>query len=250
MLLAVDIGNSAIKFGLFDGDKLVSKFSISTDRELTAEQLARQIGDRLNMPIDDAIVCSVVPEVDGAVREYLNEAWQIETQFIRSTDDLGLTINFNVETTGADRLINSFAASEKYGTPCVVVSFGTATTIDVVNSRREYLGGLIAPGMKVNARVLAIAASKLPEVELMKPAHVIARTTETAIQSGIIYGQIEMVKGLLRRVDDELGDPPKIVATGGFARMLASEIEEISIVDDELTLKGLMLLHDRVNPNK
>ena len=245
MLLAVDIGNSAIKLGLFDGDKLTSKFFIPTDRVLTTEQLAQQTDDRLNIQIDDAIVCSVVPEVNGAVRRYLNEAWQMETRFVRSTDDLGLTIDFRVETTGADRLINSFAASKKYGTPCVVVSFGTATTIDVVNEDREYLGGLIAPGMKVNAQALAIAASKLPEVELIKPAHVIAQTTETAIQSGIVYGQIEMIRGLLRRVTDELGERPKVAATGGFARLVADEIEEISIVEDDLTLTGLMLLYSR-----
>ena len=123
----------------------------------------------------------------------------------------------------------------------------SATTIDVVNGNREYLGGLMAPGMKVNARALAIAASKLPEVELEKPDHVIGQTTKTAIQSGIFYGQVEMVKGLLLRIVDELGDTPTIVATGGFARILADEIEEISIVDDDLTLSGLQLLYDR-NP--
>jgi type III pantothenate kinase len=245
MLLTVDIGNSAIKFGVFDGDKLTSKFSIPTDRDLTLSQLTQQANDRLTLKIDEAIVCSVVPEVDEVVREFLNEACQIEPHFVRSTDDLGLTINFSVEITGADRLVNSFAASEKYGTPCVVVSFGTATTIDVVNANREYLGGLIAPGMKVTTQALAIAASKLPEVELKKPAHVIAQTTETAIQSGIVHGQIEMIKGLLQRVADELGDTPKVVATGGFARMLANEIDAISIVDEDLTLSGLDLLYQR-----
>ena len=251
MLLTVDIGNSAAKFGLFDDDKLTSKFSIPTERELTAAQLARQIGDRLNVQIDDAMVCSVVPEVDNAVRQYLNDTFQIKAGFVNSTDNLGLSINFSMETTGADRLVNSFAASEKYGTPCVVASFGTATTIDVVDRKHEYLGGLIAPGMKVNAQALAIAASRLPEVELKKPASVIAQTTESAIQSGIVYGQIEMVKGLLRRVADELSDKPAIVATGGFASMLAIEIEDISIVDNDLTLTGLMLLNKRgLSPRK
>jgi len=247
MLLTVDIGNSAIKFGVFDGGKLTLKFSIPTDRELTAERLAQHIGDRLNIQIEAAVVCSVVPEVDDTVRQHVKETFQIDARLVRSTDDLGFTINFPVTSTGADRLVNCFAVSEKYGTPCVVLSFGTATTIDVVNGNREYLGGLIAPGMKVNARALAIAASKLPEVELEKPDHVIGQTTKTAIQSGIFYGQVEMVKGLLLRIVDELGDTPTIVATGGFARILADEIEEISIVDDDLTLSGLQLLYDR-NP--
>ena len=250
MLLCVDIGNSAIKFGIFDGSKLTSKFSIPTDRELTAERLAQQINDRPSMQIDAAIVCSVVPEIDAAVRRFVKDEFQVDARFVKSTDDFRLIISFPVTTTGADRLVNSFAASEKYGTPCIVVSFGTATTIDVVNAEREYLGGLIAPGMKIGAQALAIAASKLPEVELTKPESVIAQTTEKAIQSGIVYGHIEMIKGLLRRVSNELGAKPKIVATGGFARMLTSEIEDISIVDDDLTLNGLMLLNKRaVNPD-
>jgi type III pantothenate kinase len=245
MLLAIDIGNSAIKFGVFDGDKLTSKFSIPTDRELTAKRLAQQIGDRIGEQIDDAIVCSVVPEVDDAVGQFIKSTFQIDARFVSSTDNLGLTINFDVETTGTDRLVNSFAAAEKYGAPCVVVSFGTATTIDVVNAKREYLGGLIAPGMKVNAQALAIAASKLPEVELNKPAHVIAQTTENAIKSGIVYGQIEMIKGLLRKVASEIGDKPKVVATGGWAEMMAAEIDQIDIVGQDLLLLGLSLIVTR-----
>jgi type III pantothenate kinase len=242
MLLCVDIGNSAIKFGVFDGEDLTLKFSIPTDRELTVEHLSQQIGDRVGGHIDSAIVCSVVPEVVDIIRQFIKSAFQVEARFVKSTEDLGLTIDFSVASTGADRVVNAFAAAEKYGTPCVVVSFGTATTIDVVNAKREYLGGLIAPGMKVNAQALAIAASQLPEVELAKPYNVIAETTETAIQSGIVYGHIEMVKGLLRRVADELGDKPKIIATGGWAEMLAGEIGQIDTVEQDLLLIGLNLI--------
>lgn len=242
MLLTVDIGNSAIKFGIFDGGTLASKFSIPTDRELDVDRLAQKVGDRLNAPIDSVIVCSVVPEIDDSVGQYVRETFHIDARFVRSTDDLGLIINFRVASTGADRLVNSFSAAERYGTPCIVMSFGTATTIDVVNADREYLGGLIAPGMKVNAQALAVATSKLPEVELEKPDHVIAQTTETAIQSGIVYGHIEMIRGLLRRVVDELGDTPKIVATGGWAEMMAAEIDQIDTVDLDLLLNGLSLI--------
>lgn len=245
MLLAVDIGNSAIKFGVFDQNGLISKFSIPTDRDIAADQLKQQIDDRIGLPINAAIACSVVPELDDEVASFIKDSFHTETQFVRSTDDMRLTINFPVTTTGADRLVNSFAASEKYGMPCVVISFGTATTIDVINAKREYLGGLIAPGMKASAQALARAASKLPEIELEKPPRVIAQTTKTAIQSGIVYGHIAMVKGLLKRVKSEINDVPIIVATGGFARLLATEIKEIQIVDDDLTLNGLRLLHDR-----
>jgi type III pantothenate kinase len=245
MLLAIDIGNTAIKFGVFDGKKLTSSFSIPTKRDNTADKIAQLIGHRLQTSVKEAIACSVVPEVEKAVTELVSQFLHCEVRFVRSTDDLGLKVNFQVDTTGTDRLVNSFAAAEKYGVPCVVVSFGTATTIDVVNKDREYLGGLIAPGMKVNAKALSLAASKLPEVELKKPESVIAKTTETAIQSGIVNGHIEMVEGLLKRVAEELGDKPAVIATGGFARLLSPGIDRINKVEENLTLIGLSSLYDR-----
>jgi type III pantothenate kinase len=247
MLLCVDIGNSSIKFGVFDDGNLTSKFSIPTKRDHDADEIAREVGDRMPHPIDAVIVCSVVPEVENAVAAFIGASFNASPRFVRSTDDLGLTINFNVETTGADRLVNSFAASEMYGSPCVVVSFGTATTIDAVNKDREFRGGLIAPGMKVSARALSLAASKLPDVVAIdKPANVIAQTTESAIRSGIVYGQIAMVEGLLRRVTAQMNEMPQVIATGGFAQLLASEIAAIDTVDADLTLKGLDLLNRKI----
>jgi type III pantothenate kinase len=243
MLLAVDIGNSSIKFGVFESENLTTKFSIPTQRDYTLDEIAREVGDRLQLPIDAAIGCSVVPEVESAVTKFISDTFDFDFRFLRSTDNLGLTINFNVETTGTDRLVNSFAAAEKYGTPCIVVSFGTATTIDVVSRVREYLGGLIAPGMKVSAKALSIAASKLPEAKIFKPKNVIAQTTETAIQSGIVYGQIAMVEGLLKRVMSELGHDAKVVATGGFAELVATDVPSIIAVDNDLTLDGLRVIH-------
>lgn len=245
MLLAIDIGNSSIKFGVFDGDKLTNKFSIPTKRNYSAAEISSEIGDRLTHLVSSAVVCSVVPEAEPAVKQYLADSFSVEPRIVRSTDDLGLKINFSVETTGTDRIVNSLAAAEKYGVPCIVVSFGTATTIDVVNKDRQYLGGLIAPGMKVNAKALSLAASKLPEVDISKPENIIAQTTENAIRSGIVYGQIAMVQGLLERAIDELGTEPQIVATGGFAHMLASEIKLIDTIDADLTLEGLNLLYQR-----
>ena len=242
MLLAIDIGNSSIKLGVFDEDQLTGKLSIPTKREYTAGEISSEIAGRIPATVDAVIVCSVVPEVEQAIAKYVKEAFDLKPRFVRSTDDLGLKIKFNVESTGADRLVNSFAAAEKYGIPCVVVSFGTATTIDVVNKDREYLGGLIAPGMKVNALALSLAASKLPEVEIKKPASVIAPTTENAISSGIVYGQIAMAEGLIKKVIAELRDQPKVIATGGFAELISSEIDVIDVVDIDLTLNGLNML--------
>ena len=250
MLLAVDIGNSAIKFGVFDGDRFTSKFSVPTNREISPEGLRHEIGDRIGPKIDAAIACSVVPEVDAGVSRFVADAFDIKARFVRSTDDVGLSMNFPVTTTGVDRLVNSFAAAEKYGVPCIVLSLGTATTIDVVNASREYLGGLIAPGMKVNARALSLATSKLPEVDINKPPSVVAQTTESAIQSGIVNGHIAMIEGLIERIKKELfgestGHNPMIVATGGFASVIAAEVSIIDTVDSDLTLSGLMMLHRR-----
>ena len=245
MLLAIDIGNSAVKFGVFDGDKLSSKFSIPTKRDYSVDEIAREVNDRLPHAVDAAVICSVVPEIQNAMTGFVSESFKIKPRFVRSTDDLGLKANFSVATTGVDRSVNSSAAAEKYGVPCIVVSFGTATTIDVVSRDREYLGGLIAPGVTVSARALSLATSKLPEVEVRKPIGVIAQTTETAIQSGIVYGHIAMVQGLLRQVMTELGTRPKVIATGGSAELLAPEIDLIDIVDSDLSLAGLNLIYEK-----
>ena len=245
MLLAVDIGNSSIKFGIFDHDKLTSKFSIPTKRDHTSTTLAEEIGDRLPTDVDKAIICSVVPELDNAVADHLSHFLHVQPRFVTTGDDFGFTVSFPIDTTGTDRLVNASAALRKYGVPVVVISFGTATTIDVVNGRCEYLGGVIAPGMKVSAKALSFAASKLPEVEIAAPEHVIAETTEAAIQSGIVFGHIAMIDGLLERVINELGERPKVVATGGFAELLAPGIERIDVVGQDLTLEGLMMMTDR-----
>jgi type III pantothenate kinase len=239
MLLTIDIGNSAIKFGVFETERLTNKFSIPTQRNYTADEIADRVGGRIPASIDAAIACSVVPEVESAVADFVKDRFGLETRFVCSTDALGLEISFEVATTGTDRLVNASAAVERYGVPCIVVSLGTATTIDVVDRGREYLGGLIAPGMSVSAEALSLAASKLPEVETRKPNSVISKTTDSAIRSGIVYGQVAMVEGLLERIFDELGERPHIVATGGFAEFIASETVLIDHVDTDLTMEGL-----------
>jgi type III pantothenate kinase len=263
MLLAIDIGNSSIKFGVFDRDRLTTKFFIPTKQNYSAKEIAEQVAERLPDSIKAAIVSSVVPEINAAIKEYIFQCFNIEPRLVETTDDFELKFGFPIDTVGTDRLVNSFAAVEKYGAPCIVVSFGTATTIDVINENREHLGGLIAPGMTVIAKALALAASKLPEIELARPEKVIGNTTEMAIQSGIVYGHIAMIEGLLKRVKSELvgssdfrrpeppssrpakAETPNIVATGGFADLIAPEIDLIDIVDQDLTLKGLGMLFQK-----
>lgn len=251
MLLAIDIGNTSIKFGIFDGDTLLSKFSIPTKRDHTIDDLKAAAGKNLDLPISAAIVCSVVPEFDAAMAEFIADELGVNAEFICNDLDFGLKINYQpLSAVGTDRLVNAFAASQKYGVPCIVCSFGTATTVDVVNANNELLGGLIAPGMATMSKALHLNTSKLPEVKIEKPLSVVGNTTIESIQSGIFYGQVGMIDGILERISGGLGGKPTIVATGGFAQMIADECKAIDIVDDNLMLDGLNMLFRRLNTDR
>ena len=246
MLFAIDIGNSAIKFGVFDRETLLSKFSIPTKRDVTADDLRIAVGKNLDLPISSAIVCSVVPELDAPLAEFINTALGTDPFFVTNSFDFGLTVKYKpLDAAGTDRLVNSFASVEKYGAPCIVCSFGTATTIDVVNEKRELVGGLIAPGMATMTRSLHFNTAKLPEVEIKKPDDVIANTTETSIQSGIFYSQIGLVESVVSRIKNEIVADTTVIATGGFAPMIADSTDVISAVDENLLLDGLRMLHSR-----
>lgn len=247
MLLAIDIGNTNTKFGVFEGDSLTAKISIPTLRDITPGALVKLLKDRIPETISAAIVSSVVPEVDDIFVEFITSRFDISPQFVTHDLDLGLKINYEPpDDTGADRLVNAFAAVEKYGPPCIVCSFGTAMTADVVNGDRELIGGLIAPGMKTLAVALNLTASKLPEVEIEKPVKVIQNTTVGAIQSGLVYGYFGLAEELLRAIKAELNLDAKVIATGGFAALIAEHTSQIDVVDKELTLEGLRMLHERL----
>ena len=247
MLLAIDIGNSSIKFGVFDGETLDSKFSIPTTRGLTVDDLKFAVGRSLDLPISSAIVCSVVPEIEGPLDAFLKVAHGFAGYFLTNRFPFGLTIKYDpIEAAGTDRLVNSFAAAEKYGVPCIVCSFGTATTIDVVSAARELIGGLIAPGMATMARALHLGTAKLPEVEIRNHAAPVNLTTETSIQSGIFYSQIGLVESVVARIKNENGDNPKVIATGGFASMIAEKTTVIDVTDENLLLDGLRMLYFRM----
>ncbi|HEX3100171.1 MAG TPA: type III pantothenate kinase, partial [Pyrinomonadaceae bacterium] len=205
MLLAVDIGNSSIKFGVYDGETLVSRFSIPT-----FEDLKSAIGTSLDHPISSAIASSVVPEIAPTLKTYLKSGFDVDAAFVTNDFPFGLKIKYDPLTAaGTDRIVNSFAAAEKYGVPCIVCSFGTATTIDVVNKDRELLGGLIAPGMATMAKALNLTTAKLPEVGIKSPDRVIGHTTDASIQSGIFYSQVGLVESVVSRIRNEIGKEAK-----------------------------------------
>jgi type III pantothenate kinase len=249
MLLAIDIGNSYTKFGIFESSSLIDKFSIPTERDYTADELLfdrlRRNGDRF-LTIGTVAVSSVVPELDGTFRRALKKHLNVTPIFIDHTFDFGLKINYNPPTAaGIDRLVNAAAAAAKHGAPVIACSFGTATTFDVVDAHSTYLGGAIAPGMRTMAEVLHLKTSKLPLVAAEKPQSAIGSTTEDSIKSGVYHGYVGLVEGVLSRMFEELGETPRVVGTGGFVKTVANESGMIDVVDEDLTLDGICMLAER-----
>ena len=243
ILLAIDIGNSATKFGVFDGENFVNYFSIPTKRDQSANEIYRLIQHKINGRVSFVIISSVVSELDNSYRELAENLFEAAVKFVDNKFDSRLKIKyFPPETLGTDRLIAAFAAVEKYGQPVIICDFGTATTIDAVNSAGEFLGGIITPGINVLADALFQRTSKLPKVELKKPESIFGNSTTKSIQSGIYNGYTGLVNGILQQMTDALGEKPKIVATGGFARLIAESAESIEIVDETLMLDGLRMI--------
>jgi type III pantothenate kinase len=248
MFLAIDIGNSSTKLGVFDHEKLVKRLTVPTIRSKTADQIYDSIRDEINGPLSAIVISSVVPELNDSFRSLGEDHFNRTPFFVDNRLDFGLEIRyFPPENLGVDRIVAAFAAARIYGAPVIVCDFGTATTIDAVNEQNEYLGGIITPGPNTLSEALFIKTSKLPRVELRRPESVIGNTTVGSIQSGIFYGYLGLTEGILKRMLDELGGVPKIVATGGFARLIAENCELIEIVDDNLMLEGLRLIHEKLN---
>jgi type III pantothenate kinase len=246
MLLAVDIGNSSIKFGLFDQERLVSRFATSTDTLQSTGRIDELPGELSGRQIEDVIVSSVVPEINRPLTDFSQTHFGIRPIFVDHTFDFGFEIKYEPPTAvGVDRLVAASAAVCKYGKPCIICDFGTAATIDAVNSAGQYLGGVITPGITTLSHALFQKTSKLPEIELKKPDSVIGNSTASAIRSGIYYGYIGLVDGLLKRMIDELGEKAVVVATGGFAEMIAAECPVIEIFDKDLLLGGLQMIHSK-----
>jgi type III pantothenate kinase len=245
MVLAVDIGNSAIKFGLFEAGTLTSKFSIPTERDATADAIKIAVGDRLDSSLDAAVVCSVVPELESQLRIFLRDVTDSEATFVHNAFDFGLKITYEpIESLGTDRLVNAFAAVENYGAPCIVCSLGTATTIDVVSADREFLGGVIAPGMDAMAEALHLKAPRLPRVDVRRSHRLIGNTTAGSVGSGIYNGYVAMVEGLIMRLRSESA-VSRVVGTGGNSELLSAAFTGMMTVDPDLLLIGLRTLAQR-----
>lgn len=249
-LLVVDLGNTNIVLGVYRDDQLVSSWRLATARERTADEygiLAKQlVGDSYKAALDGAIIASVVPPLNSAMTLMMRKYFNVDPLFVEPGVKTGIAIHVdNPQEVGADRIVNCAAAHEMYGGPTVIVDFGTATTFDVVTANAEFVGGVIAPGLNISAEALFARAARLPRVDIRRPDHVIGTNTVVNMQSGIYFGYLGLVDGILTRIKREVPDLKRVVATGGLAPLFAEESEHIDDVDPELTLKGLKLIYDK-----
>jgi type III pantothenate kinase len=248
-LLVVDVGNTNVVLGIYRDDDLIGSWRLATARERTADEygiLTRQlIGDSATS-LDGAIVSSVVPPLNSAFAGMIQHHFGIEALFVEPGVKTGIAIHVdNPQEVGADRIVNCVAAFERYGGPSIIVDFGTATTFDVVTANAEYVGGVIAPGLNISAEALFARASRLPRVDIRRPPTVIGTNTVVNMQSGLYFGYLGLVDGILARMKSELPPLKKILATGGLAKLLAPDSEYIDEVRDDLTLEGLKIIYDR-----
>jgi type III pantothenate kinase len=243
MLLAVDIGNTTTKFGVFDGENLMARRTIPTIRQKTADEIYKSIQNELNFNLTGVIISTVVPELNESFQKLAENHFSTSAIFVDHDFDFGFKINYHPPTSvGIDRLIAAYAAVNKYGPPCLVCDFGTATNIEVVNSNNQYIGGIITAGINLLADSLHQRTSKLPKIELRRPAKVIGNSTISAIQSGVYFGYIGLVDGIIERMIDELGEKPKVIGTGGLVKLIAESSKMIEIVDENLMLAGLRMI--------
>ena len=252
MLFTMDIGNTNIKTALFDGEKMICYWRVSTNKIYTSdefgilfERLFTHSGVSMG-DVDGIIISSVVPTINFTIEHMCSNYFHIAPMFVVPGVKTGINIKYeNPRELGSDRIANAVAAFDEYGGPVIYIDFGTATTFGVVDEKGSFLGGCICPGIKLASEALGTGTAKLPRFELTKPEHVKGKTTLTNLQSGMYYGYVGLVVYLVKKIRQELGCDARVVATGGMAQMMAEESRVIDEVDGLLTLKGLRMIWER-----
>ena len=252
MLLAVDIGNTNIALGVFDGKDLIQNWKIRSDREKTSDEYEIILLNLLSLArigaetINSAIISSVVPPLTPVFESLCQHLLKVNPLIVGPGLKTGMPILYeNPQEVGADRVVASVAAFEKFGGPAIVVDFGTATTFDAISANGEYLGGSIAPGIQISAEALYLKTAKLPRIEIKKPRNAVGRTTVSSMQSGLYFGYIGLIANIIKEISKELGEDIKIIATGSFASQIHPDCESIEHLEPLLVLEGLRIIHDR-----
>lgn len=252
MILVMDVGNTNIKAAIFDGKRLVKRWRCATNPAMTSDQygiimmeLIRYHGLSAD-EIEGILISSVVPAINYTIEHMCRDYFHIDPKMLGPGMKTGLNIRYeNPRELGSDRIANAVATAELYGGPCIFIDFGTATTFGVISDCHEFMGGAISPGLRMMNRALATGTAKLPEIELQMPQASIGKTTVSNIQSGILVGYIGMIENLVRHMKDEIGQPTKVIATGGMAYMIKENSSVIDEINPDLTLIGLKIIYDR-----
>src|SRR5256714_8537187 len=251
MLLVLDVGNTNTTLGLYEGRELKHNWRLTSERQRTVDEygiMCRTLLDLAGLDsssITAMAVSSVVPMLDFTLYKMAQVYFNLEPLFV-TTQNAGMPVLYDdPREVGADRVVNAVAAFEKYGGPCIVVDFGTATTFDAISAAGEYLGGIIYPGIQISADALFQRAARLRNTDIRRPDKLIGTTPAQSIQSGLYYGNIALVDGVLQRMIDELGAGTRVIATGGLAPLISRGSQLIETVDADITLEGLRIIHER-----
>lgn len=252
MLLAIDIGNTSIAFGVYKRAELTAHFRMETVKDREGDEYAASLKSILSSKrivlsdIKDGIISCVVPPLLETMQEACMECFGVKPLVVGEDIDAGIPILYdNPEEVGADRIVNAVAGYEKYRQALIIIDFGTATTFDCVSEKGEYLGGAISPGIAISADALFQRTSKLPRVDIVKPPAVIGKNTVASMQSGLFFGYASLVEGMVKRIQGEMKEPAKVIATGGLAHLISHEAKVIEHVEPFLTLEGLRLIYER-----
>ncbi len=258
MLLAIDIGNTNLTFGLFQGEKILHKFRLTTSLPRTSDEFGVQIVEQLSHKdvsaddVEDVIICSVVPKIMYSLTSGVKKYLDCDPMIVGNGTKSGIRIaTTNPMEIGADRVVDAVGAYFLYGGPVFVIDYGTATTYDLVTEDGAFVAGVTAPGIRISAKALWSNAAKLPEIEIIKPESIMAKTTITSMQAGLVYGTIGQAEYIIDKFREESGyQDMKVVATGGLGRIISEGTDKIDIYDSELTLQGMRLIYERTKKSE